>query len=108
MPWTTFAALTNPAMSLIDGNFSILNNLVPIPCTVSGTNSLALTSIAGGASIGAYSNYMQFSFIAGATNTAAVTAALTGIGGALNVYKDSNSGPVALTGGEIIASTACI
>jgi hypothetical protein len=103
MTWTTFASLgvgpgTTPQL---DANFTILSNLVPIPCTATGTNALILTSTAGAATLGPYSNYMQFRFIAPNTTTGAVTANGAGLG-VLPVYKDTLNGPVALTGGEIV------
>lgn len=104
MTWTTFAALgvgpgTTPQL---DANFATLSGLTPIPCTVVGTNTLVLTSTAGAAALSAYANYMSFVGVAVATNSGAVTAAVTGIAGTLPVYKDTGSGPVALTGGEIV------
>lgn len=41
-------------------------------------------------------------FIAGASNTSALSLVING-GGAINVLKDQPSGPVSLTGGEVIA-----
>ncbi|CAM6005675.1 unnamed protein product [Sphagnum balticum] len=48
----------------------------------------------------AYNASIQFSFIAGFTNTGATTININGIG-AKNIYKLSSTGPVALTGGEL-------
>lgn len=108
MTWTTFAALTAPTLPELDANLAILSTLTPIPCSVVGTNSLTLTSTAGAAAISAYANYMTFVGIAANTNNGAVTAAVTGITGTLNVYKDTLSGPVVLTGGEIVQNTLFI
>jgi hypothetical protein len=99
--WTTFAALTNPNEPELDTNFNILSGLTSIPCTVAGTNTLALTNIANSGSISAYANYMRFSGIAAATNTGATTAQFASLA-ALNVYKDTPAGPVALAGNEIV------
>jgi hypothetical protein len=49
---------------------------------------------------------MLFTGIAAATNTSAVTAQVSGISGTPNVYKDTISGPVLLSGGEIIGLCA--
>ena len=99
--WTTFANLTTPTLPELDANLAFLNGLVNIPCTVSGTNTLTVTPVAGGGTISSYSNYMVLRGIAAATNSGAVTANFAGIG-ALNVYKDTPAGPVVLTGNEIV------
>lgn len=103
MSWTTFANLgVGPGTtSQLDANFTTLSNLVPVPCTATGTNALVLTSIAGAATISAYANYMQFTFVAPATNTGATTANVAALG-ALPIYADTLNGPVALVGGEIV------
>lgn len=106
--WTTFASLTAPTLPELDANFAILSALTPIPCTVSGTNALTLTSTAGAATLSAYQNYMEFFGVAANTNNGAVTASVAGIasGSFLNVYKDTLSGPVLLIGGEIVQNCA--
>jgi len=101
--WTNFASLgvgpgTTPQL---DANFSILSPLINIPCTVSGTNALTLTSNANASTMVAYQNYMNLDGVAAATNSGSVTANLNGFG-AVNVYKDTPQGPQLLTGGEII------
>lgn len=102
----TFAAMTQPVMSYLDENFAAAGNLGVIPCAVSGTNSLTLTPIAGiTPTVAAYADYLQFSGIVAVTNTNA-TQARIGALALLNVYKDSPSGPVALSGGELIAGNA--
>ena len=108
MTWTTFGALTNPTLPELDANLAVLSMLNPIPVTVAGTNALTLTSTAGATAISAYQNYMTFIGIAANTNNTGVTAAVVGIqsGAFLNIYKDSLSGPVLLTGGELVQSCA--
>lgn len=101
MSWTSFAALTAATTVQLDANFSILSGLTPIPCTVAGTNTLTLTSVAGAATIAAYANYMRFTGIAAQSNTGPVTAQFGSLA-ALNVYKDTIAGPVVLIGGEIV------
>lgn len=98
----TFANLTEALLSYLDDNFAAIGALTPIPCTVTGTNTLALTANSDTPTVAAYSNYMQFSGIAAATNSGAVTAQVDSLG-ALNVYKDTPAGPVVLTGGEIVS-----
>lgn len=101
MTWTTFAALTAPTLPELDGNFNILSALANISVSVAGTNTLALTNTNTAGSITAYQNNMRFTGVASATNTGSVTAAFGSLA-ALNVYVDSQSGPVLLSGGEIV------
>ena len=105
MTWTTFANLTSIVTTEWDGNFAILSALVPIPCTVAGTNTLALTSTAGASTIAAYQNGMTLTGIVAATNTAASTAQLGSLA-TLNIYKDTPTGPQALSGGEMVQNCA--
>lgn len=100
--------LTNP-LAALDNNFTTFGALVPIPCTVAGTNALTLTQNSAGLvptpTISVYSTNMLFTAIATATNTGAVNATV-GSTGVLPVYKDTSAGPVALTGGEIVNACA--
>ena len=103
MTWTNFASLgvgpgTTPQL---DANFAALSALINVPCTVSGTNTLTLTSTAGTSTLVAYQNYMNLDGVAAATNNGPVTANFNGIG-PMNVYKDTPQGPQGLTGGEIV------
>jgi len=101
MAWTTFANLTSATTVELDNNLSILTLLANVDCTASGTNALALTVINGGTAIAAYQQNLQIYAIAANTNSGATTAALGSLA-ALPVYKDTQTGPVALTGGEIV------
>lgn len=101
MAWTTFAALTTSTLPELDANFSILTYLAPVACTASGTNTIALTAINGGTTIAAYQQNMQLTAIASATNSGAATAALGSLS-VLPIYKDTQTGPAALTGSEIV------
>jgi len=100
--------LTNP-LSALDNNFTTFGALVPIPCNVAGTNTLTLTQNGAGLvptpTISAYTSNMVFTGIAAATNSSSVTAAVGSLS-ALPVYKDSQSGPVVLSGNEIISGCA--
>lgn len=98
---TLFAGLTAATGLELDINFSVVGLLGALPCTASGTNTIALTGAANNPSIVAYSNYLQFSFIASATNNGAVTIAYGALP-ALSAYVDSAGGPIGLTGSEII------
>jgi hypothetical protein len=107
---TQFQNNTTNQLSALDNNFVTYGALVPIPCGVAGTNNLVLTQNAAGVvptlALTAYTTNMLFSGIASATNTSSVTATIIGALGSFNVYKDSASGPVVLSGGEIIAGNA--
>lgn len=100
--------LDNPLQAL-DNNFTTFGALVQIPCSVAGTNTLTLTQNAAGLvptpTISAYTTNMLFSGIASGINTGPTTATIGSVG-ALPVYKDSLAGPVALSGGEIVANNA--
>lgn len=50
-----------------------------------------------------YTSNIALAFIAGYTNTGALTMNVSGLG-AKSVYKDGPSGPIALTGGEVVAN----
>ena len=102
----TFAAVTAATGAQLDANFNADGKLGTIPCTVSGTNALTLTPTAGiSPTIAAYSNYLRFSGIVVNSNTGAMTLAVGSLA-ALNCYKDSVTGPVALSGGELIIGNA--
>ena len=102
----TFAAVTSATGAQLDANFNATGKIGALPCGVSGTNALTLTLSAGiTPSIAAYANYLQFSGIVVTTNTAAVTVQVGALA-ALNAYKDSPAGPIALSGGELIAGNA--
>lgn len=105
MAITLFAAVTSATGQQLDDNLLAVSNQAPIPCTVSGTNDLTLTQEANTYTVAAYGNNMQLSGVAAGSNSTAMTARLGSLP-ALNVYKDSGSGPIALTGGELIIGNA--
>ncbi|MDE2105457.1 MAG: hypothetical protein KGL39_49980, partial [Patescibacteria group bacterium] len=102
-PWTIFGTLSQWEGSQFDNNFVQAAAMANLPCTIAGSNILTLTNQVTGLSLSAYANYMTFYGIAVSNNTGSVTAAVGSLS-VLNVYKDSTSGPVALTGGEIVAN----
>lgn len=102
----TFAGLTAPVMSYLDINFTQVGNLGIIPCAVTGTDALVLTPVAGRTpTITAYFDGLQVAGTAVATNTTAMTARVGALA-VLSIYKDSPSGPVACSGGEVINTCA--
>lgn len=97
----TFGGLPGPVpLSDLDQNFAALGALTTIPCTISGTNTLTLTPAANTPTLAGYANYQPFSGVVATTNTGPTTAQVGSLA-ALNVYKDTTSGPVALSGGEL-------
>ncbi len=105
MAITLFAAVTDATGQQLDDNLALVSAQAPIPCTVSGTNTLTLTQESNTYTVTAYGNNMQLSGVAAASNATAMTARLGALG-ALNVYKDTGSGPVITSGGELIAGNA--
>lgn len=100
-----FGSATTAPTSDLDSNFQTVGLLGTLPCSVTGTNALALTLLnpTNSPTVSAYADYLIFSFVAANTNTGAVTAAVGSLG-ALSVYKNSSSGPVAVAAGDIIAN----
>lgn len=102
----TFAAVTTATGAQLDANFNAAGNLGVIPSAVSGGNTITLTPTAGiTPTIAAYANYMRFSGVVATTNTAATSLRINALA-SLVCYKDSLAGPVALSGGELIAGNA--
>jgi hypothetical protein len=102
-----FGSVTTLVTPQLDANYNALGALTPIPCTVAGTNAIVMTPQASTATVAAYSNYMQFTGIAVATNTTTVTVAVGALA-ALNGYKDVASGPVSLVNGDIAINSQII
>ena len=106
---TQFANDTTPALPDLDQNFNAFGVLAPIPCTISGTNSLTFTQNDSGQaasiSLAAYENGVQVCGIVAATNTTTAQARV-GTLPLLNIYKDTLAGPVVLAGGEMVTSNA--
>jgi hypothetical protein len=71
-----FTGNVTPTGEQLDADLAALGALTPIPCTVSGTNTISLTPIGNVPNVAAYANYGQFSGVAAATNTGAVTVAV--------------------------------
>lgn len=102
----TFAALSNATGANLDANFNQVGKIGAIPCSVSGSNAVTLTPIAGQTpTISAYATGLQFAGIVATTNTTATTLRVNALA-ALNCYKDTVTGPAALSGGELISGNA--
>ena len=102
----TFAAVTSATGAQLDANFNADGKLGVIPCAVSGQNIITMTPTAGiSPTVSVLANYLRFSGVVVTTNNAAVTIAIGALA-ALNAYKDGPAGPVALSGGELIAGCA--
>jgi len=108
---TTFANLVNPTGPELDADLSAVGAIGVFPCTVSGSaNAIIMTPNANvpvpasnpnAPTVAALGNYMRFTGIAGATNNGPVQIQI-GVLPALNAYKDTPAGPVALVGAEIV------
>jgi hypothetical protein len=109
MAWTTFGVTPNPTGQELDVNMAALARMGAYPCTVGGTaNAITLTLLdANTPPNNAYQNYVDYAFVAGSTNSGAVTLKVGSLG-VLNVYKDTTTGPIALTGGEIVQNCLVI
>lgn len=103
-PRTVFATLQDglQQMSLFDQMFAITGQLGITPCSAAGTNAVALTPLpaANAPNVTAYTNYLQFSFVA--ANSSTITPVTISVAGlpALNLYQESGS---AL--GSLVANT---
>ncbi len=101
-----FGTGTSWQASWLDTDFAEVGACATIPCAASGTNTIILAPI-GNTPVGPYAPYQRYGFIAAGTNTGAATANYNSQG-ALAIYKDTGSGPVALTGNEIVADNYCV
>lgn len=100
--FTQFAAATSATGQQLDNDLSLLAAIATMPCVAAGANAITLSPIASPPGVPAYSDYSIYSGVAASGNTGAVTARVGSLA-ALNVYKDTPAGPLALVGGEIIA-----
>src|ERR1700690_3314426 len=88
MGWrTTFGTLVagNQSLSLYDQQFNDMGLLTVVPCTASGTNSIALTPQGFTATQSVYANYQVYGWVAPNTSTGNVSVNVSAIG-ALNLY----------------------
>lgn len=103
----TFANQQNAQMVWLDQNFADLGAIDYIPCTASGTNTLALTPRTNTPTVDAYANGQGFTAIIPNTNTASITAQVGALG-ALQCYKPTAGGPTSLVGGDAVQNTLAI
>lgn len=109
MTWTTFGATPNATGLEQDVNFAALARMGAFPCTTGGNaNAIVLTLLdASSPPNNAYQNYTDYAFIVASTNNSAVTIKVGALA-ALNAYKDTSAGPVALVSGELVQNCLCI
>ena len=102
--WVTFANVLQLNTPDLDTNFGILAAKVVYPCTVSGANTIALTTAAADPPVTSYTSRAPvFAFVASGNSTTSVTINVNGIG-AKNLYKSNGTTQVAsgdLIGGGI-------
>lgn len=102
---TLFANQTAPTGPELDNTFLAYAVFCNIPCVLSGTNAITLAQNANTPTLTQLTNYVQFSGVIANSNSDAVTLTHPSFG-TLNVYKDSATGPIALTGNELIIGNA--
>lgn len=98
----TFGNVSQAQMNWLDQNFEILGTVSNVNGSVVGVNTIAFTPAADTPWYGSLLGSQNLTGVAVFTNTGAVTLAVDALA-ALPVYKDTQVGPVALTGGEIVA-----
>lgn len=97
-----FANVTSATGQNLDDDFAAVGAIGVLNGTVTGTNTVAFTPAAGTPAIAVYANNQVFAAVIAGTNTAAATLQVGSLA-TLSVYKDTPAGPVALTGGELVA-----
>jgi hypothetical protein len=98
----TFAASNSPDLLWLDENFQTLGFFVVVPAVVAGTNTITLTPVSNAPTVVGPTEYQIYAGVyTAAANTGACTAQVVGLA-AYPVFKQGGSGPVALTGGELI------
>lgn len=91
----------------LDQNFAALGAIATIPGTIAGTNSLTFSALSGSPAVTALANGNSFVGQATNTNNASVTLAIGALS-PLTVYKDTESGPIPLSGGEIVTNNSYV
>lgn len=76
----TFGPLTAVVSGQLDTNFAAVAALMVVPCTATGTNAISLSGNLNTPTISAYADFIQFSFVAAATSTGAVTVEFGSLG----------------------------
>jgi hypothetical protein len=104
----TFAASNSPDLLWLDENFATLGFFVVVPAVVAGTNTITITPVSNAPTVVGPTEYQIYAGVyTAAANTGACTAQVVGLS-AYPVYKQGGSGPVALTGGELIFGNLCL
>jgi hypothetical protein len=108
MTWTVFGSTPNATGQELDTNYGAVARMGAFPMTVGGTaNAITLAfADASAPPNNAYQNYQAYVFVVAATNNSAVTIKVGSLA-ALNAYKDTIAGPVALSGAELVQNCIC-
>lgn len=98
-----FANVSVLLTTSLDSDFNALGAMATIPCTASGTNTIALTPNSNTPTIAAYTTMSPiFAFIAAGSNSGATTVNVSGVG-AKTLYK--TGGANAVGSGDIISGS---
>lgn len=98
-----FANVSVLLTTSLDANFNALGAMSVIPCTASGTNTIALTPNSNTPTISAYTTMSPvFAFIAAGSNSGATTINVNGVG-AKTLYK--TNGATVVGSGDIISGS---
>lgn len=98
-----FANVSVLLTTSLDADFNALGAMATIPCTASGTNTIALTPNSNTPTISAYTTMSPiFAFIAAGSNSGATTINVSGVG-AKTLYK--TNGATAVGSGDIISGS---
>lgn len=103
MAWrTVFGGLAagDQNLSLFDQQFNDIGLLTVVPCTATGTNSIALAPNGFTATQSSYANYQLYSFVAANNSTGNVSVNVNSIG-ALNLYQ--TDGATQAGSGSVVA-----
>lgn len=98
----TFGTKTGATGGELDQNFAALGAITTIFGVVAGTNAITLTPATNNPTVSAYQNGQSYGAVLTGTNTSATTFRVNALA-ALPVYRDTATGPVALSGGEAIS-----
>lgn len=103
----TFGSQTTATGAQLDTCLDLAGELGVIPCTATGSDVILAAQMANiSPDVLAYRQGLKIQFVVAATNTGPVTLQLGALT-ALNCYKDSPAGPVALGAGDFFLGNTC-